>query len=166
MYGFRVLPTPTTAVMRPTRMMKHAPSFVSHANLPLAVRSRMHAGNSHPMATAAIAPVIVCATQKRLYGFSRAGSCTIHNLSTRQPATAPRLCPDYTYPLPTGHLPKCAGMTRHGSPGHPVGVCCALYTLSIMGKHARGTAQETHHDRPDVGHSHSNTIGYNNDGLP
>ena len=41
-------------------MMKHAPSFVSHANLPLAVRSRMHAGKSQPMATAAIAPVIVC----------------------------------------------------------------------------------------------------------
>ncbi len=48
-------------------------------------------------------------------------------------------------------------------PWSPSGRCCALYTLSIMGKHARGTAQETHHDRPDVGHSHSNTIGYDND---
>ena len=57
-------------------MMKDAPSFVSHANLPLAVRSRMHAGKSHPMATAAIAPVIVCTTQGHLYGFSRASSCT------------------------------------------------------------------------------------------
>lgn len=66
MYGSRVLPTPTTAVMRPTRMMKQAPSFVSHANLPLAVRSRMHAGKSHPMATAAMAPVIVCTEQHRL----------------------------------------------------------------------------------------------------
>ena len=40
--------------------MKQAPSLVSHTSLPLAVCSRMHAGKSHPMATAAIAPVIVC----------------------------------------------------------------------------------------------------------
>ena len=40
--------------------MKQAPSFISQAALPLAVRSMMQAGKIHPIATAAVAPVIVC----------------------------------------------------------------------------------------------------------
>ena len=40
--------------------MKQAPSFISQAALPLAVRSMMQAGNIHPIATAVVAPVIAC----------------------------------------------------------------------------------------------------------
>jgi hypothetical protein len=46
--------------MRPKMMIKQAPSLISHAALPLAVRSMMQAGKIHPIATAAVAPVIVC----------------------------------------------------------------------------------------------------------
>ena len=41
-------------------MMKQAPSLISQATLPLAVRSMMQAGKIHPITTAAVAPVIVC----------------------------------------------------------------------------------------------------------
>ena len=40
--------------------MKQAPSLISQAALPLAVRSMMQEGKIHPIATAAVAPVIVC----------------------------------------------------------------------------------------------------------
>ena len=59
-----VLCTATTAVNRPNRIMIQAPSFFSHEHLPPVVLSMMHAGKIHPIATAAVAPVIVCRTGK------------------------------------------------------------------------------------------------------
>ncbi len=55
-----VLCTATTAVNRPNRMRRQAPSLFTDEHLPPDVLSMMHAGKIHPMATAAVAPVIVC----------------------------------------------------------------------------------------------------------